>query len=88
MIDLNLEVRAFEASLIRSAINESYGNTAMAARALSLNRTTLVEKLKRLKLPRPEIIIQPKNLPNRPLVDPANLRLMSQLMGPLKGKPK
>ena len=46
-IDLVARVDAFETGLIEEALRRSEGNKSQAARLLGLNRTTLVEKLKR-----------------------------------------
>jgi len=46
-IDLNARTDAYESQLIRIALDRSEGNKTKAARMLGLNRTTLVEKLKR-----------------------------------------
>jgi transcriptional regulator with GAF, ATPase, and Fis domain len=50
-IDFNQAVENFEKDLICRALEKSGGVKNKAARMLNLNRTTLVEKLKRLKLP-------------------------------------
>jgi transcriptional regulator with GAF, ATPase, and Fis domain len=47
-IDLNIEVRRYEADLIRLALLRSGGKQRAAARLLNLNPTTLHEKIKRL----------------------------------------
>ena len=49
-IDFNQLVGNFEKDLIRRALEKSGGVKNKAARMLNLNRTTLVEKLKRLNL--------------------------------------
>ena len=46
-VDLRGTLEAMERSLIRQALRRSEGNKAQAAGLLGLNRTTLVEKLKR-----------------------------------------
>jgi len=43
-------VEQFQKSLIVSALKETNGNKAKAAERLRMNRTTLVEKIKRLQL--------------------------------------
>jgi len=48
-IDLTARVEAIERRLIQEAIRRSDGNKSKAARLLGLNRTTLVEKLKRMQ---------------------------------------
>lgn len=47
-IDLNKEVRRYEADLIRLALLRSGGRQRAAARLLNVNPTTLHEKIKRL----------------------------------------
>ncbi len=49
-IDLMMELEQYENHLILKALNQAGGITSKAARLLRLNRTTLVEKLKRKKL--------------------------------------
>lgn len=49
-IDLMSELEQYENHLIIEALNQAHGVTSKAARLLRLNRTTLVEKLKRKKL--------------------------------------
>ncbi len=49
-IDLMLELEQYENQLILEALSQANGITSKAARLLRLNRTTLVEKLKRKKL--------------------------------------
>lgn len=49
-IDLMSELEQYENQLILEALNQANGITSKAARLLRLNRTTLVEKLKRKKL--------------------------------------
>ncbi len=46
-IDLVKEIEAYETRLIREALRQANGVISQAARLLHLNRTTLVEKLKR-----------------------------------------
>ncbi len=46
-IDLQLTLRQIEAHYINQALHQTAGNKNQAASLLSLNRTTLVEKLKR-----------------------------------------
>jgi len=46
-IDLNLEVARLEERLIKLALDRTNGNKNQAARLLHLNRTTLVEKIKK-----------------------------------------
>jgi DNA-binding NtrC family response regulator len=50
-IDFNRAVENFEKDLIGRALEKSGGVKNKAARMLNLNRTTLVEKLKRLNMP-------------------------------------
>jgi DNA-binding NtrC family response regulator len=52
-IDLRQAVADFEESLIEQALSRTGGNRNAAAQLLGLNRTTLVEKLKRMRLPEP-----------------------------------
>jgi DNA-binding NtrC family response regulator len=47
-VDLRAAVERFEASLIRKALDRSAGNKNRAAQLLRLNRTTLIEKLKKM----------------------------------------
>ncbi len=47
-VDLRSLVERFEAGLIRKALDRSGGNKNRAAQLLSLNRTTLIEKLKKM----------------------------------------
>jgi DNA-binding NtrC family response regulator len=47
-VDLRAMVERFEASLIRKALDRSAGNKNRAAQLLRLNRTTLIEKLKKM----------------------------------------
>ena len=49
-IDLNKAVEDFEKGLIDQALKEAAGVKSQAARLLGINRTTLVEKLKRFKM--------------------------------------
>lgn len=48
-IDLRRAVDQFEADLIRKALERSEGNKNRAAQLLKLNRTTLIEKLKKIE---------------------------------------
>jgi len=48
-IDLKKMVDEFEAGLIRKALDRSEGNKNRAAQLLKLNRTTLIEKLKKIE---------------------------------------
>lgn len=50
IIDFKKLVEKFEQRLIFRALKEANGNKAKAAKLLSLNRTTLVEKIKRIKI--------------------------------------
>ncbi len=45
-------VSEFEKTLIMKALNETQGVKSRAAQALNINRTTLIEKMKRLGLDR------------------------------------
>jgi len=49
-LDLRAAVEAFENDLIRQALTRTGWNKNQAARLLGLNRTTLVEMLKRKRL--------------------------------------
>jgi len=49
-MDMAETMEQLESSLIRQALDKADGNKAQAARLLGLNRTTLVEKVKRLGL--------------------------------------
>lgn len=49
-MDMAETMEQLEASLVRQALEKADGNKAQAARLLGLNRTTLVEKVKRLGL--------------------------------------
>ena len=49
-IDLRAAVEAFESNLIRQALARTGGNKNRAAELLGLNRTTLVEKLRRKRV--------------------------------------
>jgi DNA-binding NtrC family response regulator len=49
-LDLQKELSRFEQNLILEALELSGGNRARAAELLKMNRTTLVEKLKRMRL--------------------------------------
>jgi DNA-binding NtrC family response regulator len=53
-IDLREALEAFESSLIRQALERVGGNKNRAAALLQMNRTTLVEKLKKKGLAQPE----------------------------------
>jgi sigma-54 specific flagellar transcriptional regulator A len=46
-LDLAAAVEAFESSLIRQALDRTGGNRNRAAQVLRINRTTLIEKIKR-----------------------------------------
>ena len=46
-VDLNARVEQYESHLIQEALKRSNGNKTRASKLLGLNRTTLVEKLKR-----------------------------------------
>ena len=50
-VDLRAVVAQLEESLIDQALERTGGNRNAAAQLLGLNRTTLVEKLKRAKKP-------------------------------------
>ena len=50
-IDMSATLDDMERALLIKALEKSMGNKAQAARLLGLNRTTFVEKLKRLKDP-------------------------------------
>lgn len=49
-IDLRAAVEEFESNLIRQALEKTGGNKNKAAQLLRLNRTTLVEMVKRKRL--------------------------------------
>jgi len=49
-IDLRAAVEEFESNLIRQALEKTGGNKNKAAQLLKLNRTTLVEMVKRKRL--------------------------------------
>ena len=49
-IDLYDEVRRFEIDLIESALEQTKGNQARAARLLGINQTTLNQKIKRYNI--------------------------------------
>ena len=49
-VNLNARMEAYEAQLIAIALERASGNKTRAAKLLGLNRTTLVEKLKRQKV--------------------------------------
>ncbi len=46
-LDLNAALRAYEVSMIEQALEHTEGNRNQAAKLLKINRTTLVEKIKR-----------------------------------------
>ena len=48
--DLRAEVESYENALIRQALERTGGNKNQAARLLGINRTTLVEMLKRKRI--------------------------------------
>jgi transcriptional regulator of acetoin/glycerol metabolism len=50
-IDLNNELEKYERMLIAKAFAQAGGVKSQAAESLNLNRTTLIEKMKRLKMP-------------------------------------
>jgi transcriptional regulator with PAS, ATPase and Fis domain len=52
-IDLNAAIDKFENDLLVQALRRTHGNKNRAASLLRINRTTLVEKLKRKNLPTP-----------------------------------
>lgn len=49
-LNLKQAVMAYEMTLIKQALEQTSGNKNQAAQLLSINRTTLVEKIKRLKI--------------------------------------
>jgi sigma-54 specific flagellar transcriptional regulator A len=49
-VDLRGAVEAFENQLIRQALDRTHWNKKQAARLLGVNRTTLVEMLKRKRI--------------------------------------
>ena len=49
-VDLDAYVATIERELIQRSLERTGGNKGQAARLLNLKRTTLVEKLKRLRL--------------------------------------
>ncbi len=49
-MDMTAMLERLEGQLLRQALEKADGNKAAAARLLGLNRTTLVEKVKRLKI--------------------------------------
>jgi transcriptional regulator with PAS, ATPase and Fis domain len=49
-LNLKAAVLAYEVSLIKQALHQTSGNKNQAAQLLHINRTTLVEKIKRLKI--------------------------------------
>ncbi len=53
-IDLRIYIRDVEIVLIESALNKSNGTVAKAAELLKINRTTLIEKMKKLQIKRLE----------------------------------
>jgi transcriptional regulator with GAF, ATPase, and Fis domain len=53
-IDFNALVQAYEDSLLFAALERTQGNKMAAAKLLNLNRTTLIEKLKRQGTPQGE----------------------------------
>jgi two-component system response regulator AtoC len=48
--DLDKEMERFEAAIIKTALDKSGGVKSKAAELLNLKRTTLIEKMKRLKI--------------------------------------
>jgi len=59
-VDFNLLVDQFESRLITMALNKTGGNKKAAARLLHLNRTTLVEKIKKKSLTEEiEVLVEP-----------------------------
>lgn len=55
-VDLREHVSAIESSLIKQALDESNGVVAHAAKRLSMGRTTLVEKMRKLGMSRKETV--------------------------------
>ena len=49
-MDIAETLERLEAQLLEQALEKTSGNKAQAARLLGLNRTTLVEKVKRLQI--------------------------------------
>ena len=49
-LNLKEAVMAYEVALIKQALEQTSGNKNQAAQLLNINRTTLVEKIKRLKI--------------------------------------
>jgi DNA-binding NtrC family response regulator len=49
-MDMADTLERLETSLVKQALQKADGNKAAAARLLGLNRTTLVEKVKRLRI--------------------------------------
>lgn len=49
-LDLKAAIMAYEITLIKQALEHTSGNKNQAAQLLHINRTTLVEKIKRLKI--------------------------------------
>ncbi|RMD85948.1 MAG: sigma-54-dependent Fis family transcriptional regulator, partial [Candidatus Dadabacteria bacterium] len=60
-IDFNSLVNEFEVKLISLALEKTKGNKKAAAKLLNLNRTTLVEKIKKKGLAAAVEIIKTKN---------------------------
>ena len=56
-IDLRLHLRDVEVVLIEAALDHSEGTVAKAAELLKINRTTLIEKMKKLQINRDRITI-------------------------------
>jgi DNA-binding NtrC family response regulator len=57
-VDFNALVDSYESKLITSALQQTGGNKKAAAKLLGLNRTTLVEKIKKKSLEsRIEVIV-------------------------------
>lgn len=57
-LDFNLVVEQFENNLIIQALERTHGNKKAAARLLNLNRTTLVEKIKKKGLELEEDVLE------------------------------
>ena len=55
-LDLKEHINQIEQSLIRQALEESNGIVAHAAKLLNMGRTTLVEKMRKLGMPRKEAV--------------------------------
>lgn len=49
-VDLAAAMESFENSLIRQALDRTGGNRNRAAQVLRINRTTLIEKIRRKRL--------------------------------------